>query len=155
MLWLPCLAPTADRSGRLDPRQQFCHNLSALAPLVRRGRAIAHQGDTLTAGRYLVGGAYHFCWTHQSLRRLAPWGTGQKWQARTPAMAAGLTDHPWTMHELLRSQVPLPAWVPPKRRGRPPNTARPPLLAVASPRSSGVVPAVAIAAHISGKAPTA
>src|SRR2546421_1582033 len=26
MLWLPCLAHTADRSGRMDPRQPFCHN---------------------------------------------------------------------------------------------------------------------------------
>ena len=104
---------------------------SALAPLVRRGRAIAHKVETLTAGMYLVGGAYHFCWVHESLRLPAPAGSGRKWQERTPAMAAGLTDHPWTMHELLRYQVPLPAWVPPKRRGRPPKPA-PPAVAVAS-----------------------
>src|SRR5215207_1786035 len=102
---------------------------SALAPLVRRGRAIAHKGTTLTAGMWLVGCAYNFCWPHASLRLLAPAGTGRKWQARTPAMAAGLTDHPWTMHELLRYQVPLPLWVPPKRRGRPPKASR---LALAS-----------------------
>ena len=105
---------------------------SALAPLVRRGRAIAHKGDTLTAGMYLVGSAYNFCWTHGSLRRRTPVGTGRKWQERTPAMAAGLTDHLWSMHELLRYQVPLPAWVPPKRRGRPPKAVPPPALAVAS-----------------------
>ena len=105
---------------------------SALAPLVRRGRALAHKVETLAAGMYLVGCAYNFCWTHGSLRVLAPEGSGRKWQARTPAMAAGLTDHPWTMHELLRYQVPLPAWVPPKRRGRPPKAAPPPVLALAS-----------------------
>lgn len=105
---------------------------SALAPLVRRGRAIAHKVDTLTAGMYLVGCAYNFCWTHGSLRRLAPAGTRRKWQERTPAMAAGLTDHPWTMQELLRYQVPLPAWVPPKRRGRPPKPLLSPALAVVS-----------------------
>jgi transposase-like protein len=104
----------------------------ALAPLVRRGRAIAHKVETLTAGMYLVGCAYNCCWPHGSLRGLAPAGRGPKWQERTPAMAAGLTDHPWTMHELLRYQVPLPAWVPPKRRGRPPKAAPPSILAVAS-----------------------
>ena len=46
-----------------------------------------------------------------------PW----KWRARTPAMAAGLTDHRWTMHELLSQPIPLPPWVTPKRRGRPPK----------------------------------
>src|SRR3954454_3549799 len=67
---------------------------SALAPLVRRGRALAHKGDTLTAGMYLVGGAYNFCWTHGSLRWLAPVRAGRQWPERTPAMAAGLTEHP-------------------------------------------------------------
>ena len=47
-------------------------------------------------------------------------------------MAAGLTDHRRSMGERLRYQVPLPAWVPPKRRGRPPTLARAPALAVAS-----------------------
>jgi transposase-like protein len=98
---------------------------SALAPLVRRGRAIAHKGETLTAGMHLVGCTYNFCWEHGSLRLLAPAGSGRKWQERTPAMAARLTDHRWTMRELLSYQVPLPAWVAPKRRGRPPKPTRP------------------------------
>ncbi len=105
---------------------------SALAPLVQWGRALARKVDTLTAGMYPVGCACNFCWPPGSLRVLAPAGHGWKWQERPPATAAGLTAHPWTMHELLRYQVPLPAWVPPKRRGRPPNTAPPPPLAVAS-----------------------
>jgi len=105
---------------------------SALTPLVRRGRALAHKVDPLAAGMYLVGCAYNFCWPHDSLRQLAPAATGQKWQDRTPAMTVGLADHPWTMHELLRYQVPLPAWVSPKRRGRPPKAAPPPVRAEAS-----------------------
>ncbi len=52
-----------------------------------------------------------------------------QWHERTPAMAAGLADHPWTIGELLRFQIPLPRWVPPKRRGRPPK--HPPLKAAA------------------------
>ena len=103
---------------------------SALAPLVRRGRAIAHKVETLHAGMYLVGCAYNFCWVHRSLRLTAPAGAHRKWQERTPAMAAGLTDHCWTLRELLSYQVPLPAWVAPKRRGRPPKQPRPPALAV-------------------------
>ena len=94
---------------------------SALAPLVRRGRAIAHLQSTLNAGMYLVGCAYNFCWCHRSLRWRAGEGASRQWLERTPAMAAGLTDHPWTMAELLRYQVPLPPWVPPRRRGRLPG----------------------------------
>jgi hypothetical protein len=96
---------------------------SRLAPLTRRGRAIARTEALLTAGMWLVGSTYNFCWEHDSLRRAAPAGGSRNWLERTPAMAAGLTDHRWTMHELLRYQVPLPAWVPPRRRGRPPKSA--------------------------------
>ncbi|HET8644020.1 MAG TPA: hypothetical protein VFO85_00950, partial [Vicinamibacteria bacterium] len=51
---------------------------STLAPLVRRGRAIAHKIETLQAGMYLVGCAYNFCWTHASLRQVAPAGRERK-----------------------------------------------------------------------------
>jgi hypothetical protein len=105
---------------------------STLAPLVRRGRALAHKVETLQAGMYLVGAAYNFCWSHQSLRLAAPPRAGQKWQERTPAMAAGLTDHRWTLRELLSYQVPLPAWVAPQRRGRPPKQPRSPARAEAA-----------------------
>jgi hypothetical protein len=50
---------------------------------------------------YLVGCAYNFCWEHDSLRVAAEPGGRLKWKDRTPAMAAGLTDHRWTMQELL------------------------------------------------------
>lgn len=105
---------------------------SSLAPLVRRGRAIAHTEAALTAGMYLVGCADNFGWVHASLRQLAPSGAALKWQERTPAMAAGLTDHPWTMSELLHYQVPLPLWVAPKRRGRPPKANYRPAMGVAA-----------------------
>ena len=70
---------------------------------------------------WLVGTAYNFCWPHDSLRQVAPDHPRRKWLQRTPAMAAGLTDHGWTLNQLLRFQIPLPRWVPPKRRGRPPK----------------------------------
>jgi transposase-like protein len=90
-----------------------------LAPLVRRGRALARTPTSLTAGMYLVGCAYNLCSAHDSLRRATTPGAPTTWIEQTPAMAAGLADHRWTMAELLRYHVPLPAWVAPRRRGRP------------------------------------
>ena len=92
---------------------------AALAPLTRRGRRLAHGAALLTSGMWLVGTAYNVCWTHQSLRLRAI--GGRKWQERTPAMAAGLTEHVWTMEELLHYRVPPAEAMPPPRRSRPPN----------------------------------
>jgi transposase-like protein len=105
---------------------------SALAPLARRGRAIAHTEAVLTAGMYLVGCAYNFCWYHDSLRLAAPENAPRKWQECTPAMAAGLTDHRWTLRELLLLKVPLSPWVAPKRQGRPPKLKPQPEMAMAA-----------------------
>lgn len=93
----------------------------AMCPLVRRGRAIARGEAVLAGWMYLVGCAYNFCWEHDSLRIAATPGARLKWRERTPAMAAGLTDHRWTMDELLSQPIPLPHWVAPRRRGRPPK----------------------------------
>lgn len=107
-------------------------NLPLITQLVQRvracarSRALLHQPDRPTAAMYLVGTVYNFCGTHESLRLAAPAGSSRKWQQRTPALAAGLTDHRWTMSELLHDQVPLPVWIAPKRRGRPPKSAQPP-----------------------------
>jgi hypothetical protein len=92
-----------------------------LASLVRRGRTLAKRLATLEHGMYLVGTVYNFCTNHDSLRlRLQgrPDKVGHRWQQRTPAMAAVLTDHRWTVHELLAFLVPPPPWTPPVRRGR-------------------------------------
>jgi transposase-like protein len=96
-----------------------------LAPLTRRGRAIARTEAALAAGLWRVGTTYNLCWPHDSLCLLAAPGAPRKWHQRTPARAAGLADHPWTIGELLRFQLPLPRWVPPKRRGRPPKLPPP------------------------------
>ncbi len=91
-----------------------------LAPLARRTRSLARQATTLTAGMYVVGCFYNFCDEHQSLR-LPLWITERRrhWVQRTPAMAAGITDHCWTPSELFWFKVPPTPWTPPKRRGRP------------------------------------
>jgi transposase-like protein len=92
-----------------------------LAGLIRRGRCLTQQIGTLHAGVYLVGTVYNFCTYHTSLRiALAVGSRGRlHWVPRTPAMAAGLTDHRWTIQELLGYRVPPPRWTPPKHRGRP------------------------------------
>lgn len=88
--------------------------------MVRRTRNLARQEATLQAGMYIVGCFYNFCDVHQSLR-LKLWITERsyRWVQRTPALAAGLTDHVWSPEELLWFKVPPPPWSPPKRRGRP------------------------------------
>ena len=82
-----------------------------LASLTRRGRALARRTLTLQHGMYLIGTVYNFCTPHASL----PHASG----GTTPAMAAGITDHCWTVQELLSFHVPPPRWTPPKQRGRP------------------------------------
>jgi transposase-like protein len=104
----------------------------AMTPLVRRGRALARDEATLTSGMFLVGCAYNFCWEHESLRVQTRGAEGRKWQGRTPAMAAGLTDHRWTMQELLSHRIPPPPCKAPKRRGRPPKPKNPSEKAVAA-----------------------
>ena len=81
-----------------------------LAPLARRCRALACHTRTLHEGRFVVGTVYNFCTPQASLSQT---------RQTTPAMAAGIADHCWTLHDLLSFPVPLPRWAPPKRRGRP------------------------------------
>ena len=87
--------------------------------LSRRTRTLAQQPKTLTAGLFIVGCFYNFCDVHHSLRLCLSVGRfGHRWVKRTPAMTAQLTDHIWTVDELLKYRVPLPRWQPPKKRGR-------------------------------------
>ena len=90
------------------------------APLVRRTRAAARRAATVEAGMWLVGTGDTFCWPQDSLRRRRRPSDppGGNWVARTPAQAAGLTAHCWSLHQLLTYQVPPP---PVKRRGRRPR----------------------------------
>ena len=90
---------------------------SRLASLSRRSRALLRNAETLEPMMFLMGSIYNFCTYHKSLRLPGIIG-GHKWIPRTPAIAAGLTDHIWTIKELLFFRVPPPAWSPPIHRGR-------------------------------------
>lgn len=96
-----------------------------LSFLVRRTRSLARQPETLTTGMYVVGCLYNFCTFHRSLRvKLFVGSYGYHWVQRTPAMAASLTDHCWTISELFTFRVPPSRWEPPKQRGRPSRATR-------------------------------
>ena len=81
------------------------------ASLTRRGRARARRTLTLQHGLSLLGTVAHVC---TPPARLAHPGRGTP-----PAMAAGLTDHGWTVQARLSWPIPPPRWTPPQQRGRP------------------------------------
>ncbi len=78
-----------------------------LAALARRTRAGGRTVARLERGMWLVGAIYNFCTPHGSLAR-----------GQTPAMAAGISDHCWNVHEVLHYHVPPSPWRPPKKWGR-------------------------------------
>jgi len=85
-----------------------------LAALTRKCRHAARRLEALSHGMYLIGCTSNLCWPHHELSKATHMGF-----ACTPAMASGLTDHLWSMGEVLTYKVAPPPWVEPKRRGRP------------------------------------
>ena len=61
--------------------------------LARRTRSLARTPDRLQAELFWTGVVYNFCTVHSSL-------------GATPAMAAGLTQHVWSVEALLRFRLP-------------------------------------------------
>jgi predicted site-specific integrase-resolvase len=99
-------------SARLYGNTAYIERLNAtfrqrLACLFRRTRHLARQSTTLQDSMYVLGCIYNFCDFHQSLRlRLSVGRHGFHWVQRTPALAAGLTDHRWTLQELFLDKTP-------------------------------------------------
>ena len=75
-----------------------------LAALTRRCRHASQRLEAVQWGMYLIGCTYNLCWVHQQL-------------GRTPAMAAGLTAHAWSVKEVLCYKV-APAPFEPSKRSR-------------------------------------
>ena len=110
--------------ARLLPRGQvlntaYIERLNAtfrqrLCGLTRRARCLWRKPESVTTQMYLLGCVYNWCTPHHSL-------SSKQQGPRTPAMAAGLTDHVWSLAELLSLRVPPPPYVPPKKRGRKPK----------------------------------
>jgi hypothetical protein len=82
-----------------------------LALLARRWRVLARQTLSLRHGIDLTGTVDNCCTPHE---RVCVAGN-----TRTPARAAGITDHCWTIQELLSFHMPPPRWTPSKPRGYP------------------------------------
>ena len=80
----------------------------------RKVNAFSKDRDYLTDQLALAFAYYHFVIPHRGLRQRLEQpqptngrkGSPKKWIDRTPAMSAGLTDHIWTMDELLSFRVP-------------------------------------------------
>jgi IS1 family transposase len=90
----------------LDIRQR-------VAAVGRRVTTLCKGEDGLRQQLVLFHAYHNFCLPHASLRvpLAAPvptngTGSAKQWQPRTPAMAAGLTDHVWTLREVLLFRVP-------------------------------------------------
>ena len=83
--------------------------------LHRKTLCFSKKREYLEYHLHLALAYYHFSRYHASLRRALPQpiptrgnGTPKQWQQRTPAMAAGLTDHQWSLRELLTYHAPPP-----------------------------------------------
>lgn len=91
-------------------------NLTIREHVAALGRKVQDLAKSISGLRNQLSLAqtYHnFCLPHSSLRVSLPQsiptrgnGSPKKWQLRTPAMAAGITDHVWRMEELLLLRVP-------------------------------------------------
>lgn len=63
---------------------------------VRKPYGFSKDWDMHEAMPYFTMSSYNFCWPVRTLRREVSAG---HYEPRTPAMAAGLTDHIWTTRE--------------------------------------------------------
>jgi IS1 family transposase len=66
---------------------------------VRKTYGFSKDWQVHQAVTYFTNYSYNFCWPVHTLREHDIHG---RWHARTPAMAAGLTDHVWPLSEWLR-----------------------------------------------------
>jgi IS1 family transposase len=83
----------------------------ALAPLARKTSSFCKDRERMRQRVVFFQAFYNVARPHMSLRRPLPMRERKRhgairprWRERTPAMAAGLTDHVWTCRELLTAK---------------------------------------------------
>jgi IS1 family transposase len=98
----------------LDIRQR-------VAAVGRRVNTLCQGEDGIRQQLTVYHAYYNFCVPHSSLRQPLPVpeptngrGSAKVWRPCTPAMAAGLTDHVWSLKEVLLYRV--PPWPQPQVR---------------------------------------
>jgi len=69
---------------------------------VRKTYCFSEDWDIHDAVTYFTMYTYNFCWPVRTLRQRDP---DNRWLPQTPAMAAGLTDHVWSLREWLTFPV--------------------------------------------------
>jgi hypothetical protein len=98
-----------DSGGKINTAYIERLNLTirnSLARFVRRGMNCSKDLQIHSHAIDLFQAWYNFVKPHQSLRREINAGR-RRWTQRTPAMAEGLTDHIWSLKELLTFRVPI------------------------------------------------
>lgn len=75
---------------------------------VRKTLAFSKDIDAYRAAATWEDSYYNLVRPHKSLRLAVQEDVSRRWSPRTPAMTAGLTDHIWTVKELLTT-LPLPS----------------------------------------------
>ena len=113
-------------SGRWSDLPINCNRLNLtirqhVAAVGRRVSTLCKGEDGLRQQVAVFHCYYNFCLPHASVRRPLSQpepahgsGSPTQWRPCTPAMAAGLTDHVWTLHAVLLFRV--PPWRSEERR---------------------------------------
>ena len=99
----------ADSGGRINTSYVERLNLSirnSLARFIRRGMNCSKNMNIHSKAIDFFQAWYNFVKFHKSLR-LAIREGNTKWKQRTPAMAEGLTDHVWSLCDLLCFRIPV------------------------------------------------
>jgi hypothetical protein len=117
----------AGLTGRINTSYVERLNLglrSGVSALIRRSASTVCSELALTRRVEIYRALYHFVQPHAGLRvelpmpqRCSRGGWYRRFEPRTPAMAAGLTDRPWSMAQLLLHPAP-PKGPPPRQTPR-------------------------------------
>lgn len=113
---MACLEPLGQKINTAYVERVNLTLRHLVSRLHRKTLCFSKKREYLEYHLHLALAYYHFVRHHSSLRVQLPKpvptrgsGSPKKWEQRTPAMAAGLTEHAWSLKELLMCHVPAAA----------------------------------------------